>query len=207
MAQFCIYFQFTTYLHLFCVHRFRFSEHREEIMHDRWPNHVKHPYDVSPIQFNDGFKEPHTAYDGVEELHKSSDAEYYIDKSNPKYENYMMSHPIWTQEEVDNVAITHKEPERKVDKVAYFIVKCMRFGWDLSTGYTIAQLPGFRRVFKFTTNMVLLRIVFLETVAGVPGMMFGMVRHLNSLRRLERDRGWINTLLSEAENERMHLLV
>ncbi len=37
-------------------------------------------------------------------------------------------------------------------------------------------------------------------------MMFGMVRHLNSLRRLERDRGWIKCLLSEAENERLHLL-
>ena len=37
-------------------------------------------------------------------------------------------------------------------------------------------------------------------------MMFGMVRHLNSLRRLERDRGWIKSLLAEAENERIHLL-
>ena len=33
-----------------------------------------------------------------------------------------------------------------------------------------------------------------------------MVRHLKSLRKLERDRGWINTLMSEAENERIHLL-
>ena len=41
---------------------------------------------------------------------------------------------------------------------------------------------------------------------GVPGFVFGMVRHLKSLRKLERDRGWINTLMSEAENERIHLL-
>lgn len=33
-----------------------------------------------------------------------------------------------------------------------------------------------------------------------------MVRHLNSLRRMERDHGWIHTLLEEAENERMHLM-
>lgn len=63
------------------------------------------------------------------------------------------------------------------------------------------------------------RVVFLETVAGVPGesfklVIFGlsvcmaqrkvtsilgmvgaMVRHLNSLRRMERDYGWIHTLL------------
>ena len=34
-----------------------------------------------------------------------------------------------------------------------------------------------------------------------------MLRHLASLRRVQRDHGWIHTLLEEAENERMHLLV
>ena len=33
-----------------------------------------------------------------------------------------------------------------------------------------------------------------------------MLRHLRSLRRMNRDHGWIHTLLEEAENERMHLL-
>ncbi|EDV28294.1 uncharacterized protein TRIADDRAFT_20435 [Trichoplax adhaerens] len=50
------------------------------------------------------------------------------------------------------------------------------------------------------------RIIFLETVAGVPGMVAAMTRHLHSLRRMRRDYGWIHTLLEEAENERMHLL-
>ncbi|WAR04843.1 AOX-like protein [Mya arenaria] len=50
------------------------------------------------------------------------------------------------------------------------------------------------------------RIIFLETVAGVPGMVAAMTRHLHSLRRLQRDFGWIHTLLEEAENERMHLM-
>jgi hypothetical protein len=49
------------------------------------------------------------------------------------------------------------------------------------------------------------RAIFLETVAGVPGMIGGMSRHLRSLRTLERDHGWIHHLLQEAENERMHL--
>lgn len=52
----------------------------------------------------------------------------------------------------------------------------------------------------------LVRFVFLESVAGVPGMVAGMLRHLNSLRRMKRDNGWIETLLEESYNERMHLL-
>ena len=37
-------------------------------------------------------------------------------------------------------------------------------------------------------------------------MVGGALQHLRSLRRLESDRGWIHTLLDEAENERMHLM-
>jgi ubiquinol oxidase len=59
---------------------------------------------------------------------------------------------------------------------------------------------------QMTENEWLLRIVFLETVAGVPGMVGGMVRHLKSLRKLEKEGRWIETLLEEAENERMHLM-
>jgi ubiquinol oxidase len=50
------------------------------------------------------------------------------------------------------------------------------------------------------------RAVVLETVAAVPGMVAGMLNHLRSLRRMEDDRGWVKTLLDEAENERMHLM-
>ena len=50
------------------------------------------------------------------------------------------------------------------------------------------------------------RAVVLETVAAVPGMVAGALQHLRALRRMESDRGWIRTLLEEAENERMHLM-
>jgi hypothetical protein len=49
------------------------------------------------------------------------------------------------------------------------------------------------------------RVLFLETVAAVPGFVAGMHRHLRSVRRMKRDYGWIHTLLEEGENERMHL--
>jgi len=38
-------------------------------------------------------------------------------------------------------------------------------------------------------------------------MVGGALQHLRSLRHLEGDRGWIQTLLDEAANERMHLIV
>jgi ubiquinol oxidase len=37
-------------------------------------------------------------------------------------------------------------------------------------------------------------------------MVAASVRHLHSLRLLRRDKGWINSLLQEAANERQHLL-
>lgn len=51
------------------------------------------------------------------------------------------------------------------------------------------------------------RLIILESIAGVPGFVAAGFRHFRSLRRLKRDHGWIATLLEEAENERMHLLL
>ena len=46
----------------------------------------------------------------------------------------------------------------------------------------------------------------LETVAAVPGMVGATIDHLRCLRRMCDDKGWIRTLMDEAENERMHLM-
>ena len=50
------------------------------------------------------------------------------------------------------------------------------------------------------------RAVVLETVAAVPGMVGATINHLDCLRRMCDDKGWIKTLMDEAENERMHLM-
>ncbi|XP_053408786.1 uncharacterized protein LOC128559888 [Mercenaria mercenaria] len=108
-----------------------------------------------------------------------------------------LPHPIWSENELHSVQITHKPPEGFVDKAAFFTVKTVRRGFDVVSGFS----RGERNEYKW-----LKRIIFLETVAGVPGMVAAMTRHLHSLRRMQRDYGWIHTLLEEAENERMHLM-
>ncbi len=80
-------------------------------------------------------------------------------------------------------------PKDFSDRIAYGLTKLMR--WFADT--------FFRKRYGH-------RAVVLETVAAVPGMVGGMLNHLKSLRRMQDDRGWIHTLLDEAENERMHLM-
>lgn len=85
----------------------------------------------------------------------------------------------------------NKQPENFSDRFAYGLT--MFFRWFADTFF--AKRYGHRAV-------------VLETVAGVPGMVAGMWQHLRSLRKMEPDkRGWIRTLLEEAENERMHLMI
>lgn len=51
------------------------------------------------------------------------------------------------------------------------------------------------------------RTIVLETIAAVPGMVAATLLHLKCLRRLQDDRGWVRSLMDEAENQRTHLMV
>ncbi|KAK1325890.1 hypothetical protein QJS10_CPA01g03008 [Acorus calamus] len=83
----------------------------------------------------------------------------------------------------------HHTPNNFLDKFAYWSVKSMRVPTDI-----------------FFQRRYGCRAMMLETVAAVPGMVGGMLLHLQSLRSFEHSGGWIRTLLEEAENERMHLM-
>jgi len=83
----------------------------------------------------------------------------------------------------------HHKPENMSDKVALAFTKLLRLIAD----------TFFKKKYGH-------RAVVLETVAAVPGMVGGMLIHLKSLRKIKEDKGWIKTLLDEAENERMHLM-
>lgn len=83
----------------------------------------------------------------------------------------------------------HHSPRDVRDRVALRIVKFMRIFAD-----------------AFFSKRYGHRAVVLETVAAVPGMVGGLLRHLKSIRHIRDDEGWIRELLDEAENERMHLM-
>lgn len=101
------------------------------------------------------------------------------------------------------VEIAHRDAKTYSDKFALMMAKLLRWGLDLASGYKHAK-PG--EPFQMSEAKYLTRNVFLESVAGVPGMVAAALRHLHSMRRMKRDNGWIETLLEESYNERMHLL-
>ena len=83
----------------------------------------------------------------------------------------------------------HHKPQGLSDSVAFGFVKLLRFCAD-----------------TFFAKRYGHRAVVLETVAAVPGMVGATLTHLKCLRRMCDDKGWIKTLMDEAENERMHLM-
>ena len=79
------------------------------------------------------------------------------------------------------------------------------------TGFSDRFAQGFTRLLRLCADTFFAkryghRAIVLETVAAVPGMVGATIQHLNSLRRMVDDEGWIRTLMEEAENERMHLM-
>ena len=79
------------------------------------------------------------------------------------------------------------------------------------TGFSDRIALGFTKVLRFCADTFFAkryghRAIVLETVAAVPGMVGATINHLKCLRRMCDDKGWIRTLMEEAENERMHLM-
>ena len=83
----------------------------------------------------------------------------------------------------------HRSPDGLSDRFALAFTRALRFCAD-----------------TFFAKRYGHRAIVLETVAAVPGMVGATVTHLQCLRRMVDDDGWIRTLMEEAENERMHLM-
>lgn len=85
-----------------------------------------------------------------------------------------------------NIIIAHRESKTWSDWVALGCCRSFRKAMDWSTGYRHDS----KKPFVMNERKWMVRFIFLETIAGVPGMVAGMMRHLHSLRRMTRDNGW-----------------
>ena len=102
------------------------------------------------------------------------------------------------------IQVAHREKKTWSDSIAYSMLILLRFGMDTATGYShpteeakkkgswlgLSKMKSWLGSSPMTERKWLVRFLFLESVAGVPGMVAGSVRHLHSLRRLKRDNGW-----------------
>lgn len=109
---------------------------------------------------------------------------------------------IWSKQELEEALATAHDkhtPQTLSDHLMHGImIHGMYRPFNFVTGYTHVD-PS--------PTSIEWRLIVLESFAGVPGFVAAGMRHFRSLRVLQRDHGWIHTLLEEAENERMHLLV
>ncbi|KAF8508211.1 alternative oxidase [Gautieria morchelliformis] len=137
-------------------------------------------------------------------------------QSPPILGDWVLFHPVYTPEELKSVSLLHHEAKTWSDKLALVFVSVLRKGFDIVSRYKHKPVPeGAKNMtieelrkggYIMDEKQWLARILFLEAIAGVPGMVAAMARHLMSLRLMKRDAGWIRTLLEEAENERLHLM-
>ncbi|CEM16742.1 unnamed protein product [Vitrella brassicaformis CCMP3155] len=115
----------------------------------------------------------------------------------PHPSEYRMHHPIWSDADVENVTLAHHPPEGFSEHLASWTALSLRALYNTTTGYSFVTLKS---------SGWLRRMLVLESISAVPGIIGAMSRHLQCLRKFESDQGWIHTLLEESENERMHLM-
>lgn len=103
-----------------------------------------------------------------------------------------MSTCRYTKEQILAVRTAHRQARNWQDKVALGTVRALRWGMDAVTGYRAQPTTekGLTTPYAMSEEKWITRFIFLESVAGVPGMVAGMLRHLKSIRRMRRDYGW-----------------
>lgn len=116
------------------------------------------------------------------------------------HHRYTLRNKIWSDDELEDVLKTakqHYEPQTIGQHLQYGILR------------------GAYNIFNFVTRFdksdptpqsMKIRLILLESIAGVPPFIVAGYRHFRSLRNLSYDGGRIYTHLEEAENERMHLV-
>ena len=99
---------------------------------------------------------------------------------------------VYSYNDMESVVVAHREAKTRSDKAALLAVKLLRWGLDFATGYKHDKAVALnakdpeaaRKKYAMTEEKYMIRNVFLESVAGVPGMVAATLRHLTSLRLL-----------------------
>ena len=85
---------------------------------------------------------------------------------NPK--SYRMAHPVYAKKDAERVKFTHKPPKGLGAKFCRNLIQLTRTCFDMVTRYDEKKMD------KMDERMWMNRVIFLETIAGVPGMIGGM---------------------------------
>lgn len=72
----------------------------------------------------------------------------------------------YTKEQMESVKIAHRDAKDWSDWIALGSLRTLRWGMDLVTGYTHDDGRGHS---SMTERKYMIRNIFLESVAGVPG--------------------------------------
>ena len=105
-------------------------------------------------------------------------------------------HPVYNPQDLTQLEPRVDSPKGFVEKYAYYSVWLLKRIFDLCT---------LKPDTKMSERNYINRLIMLNSISAVPGFTGAMCRHLKSLRSLRKDYGWINQLIAESDNERMHL--
>ena len=123
----------------------------------------------------------------------------------------VFKHHGYDIDQMHAIKFEHRPVKSPRDFITYNFMKYLRKSFDYFTGY-IEPIDENHRIKiansenRMTLEKWLTRFVVLESIAGIPGAVAAFLRHLHAIRLFRRDKAFIDTLLDEAFNERMHLL-
>ncbi len=86
--------------------------------------------------------------------------------------------------------LRHHTPERIPDRIAFGLARLV--AWMAGNAFFNSRYGD--------------QVIVLETVTAVPPMVVATLLHLECLRRMLDDNGWVRTFMDEAESQRTHLM-
>jgi len=110
-----------------------------------------------------------------------------------------LAHATYNPAELENLPEVTIQPKTLSDKFAQFSVKAFTYPFeDLKKVFANMGPETEKKVFR--------RLILFESLAVTPAMIAANYLHFKGVRSSKNYGDWINTLLGEAENEKIHLM-